>query len=656
MIRQNIIYILAFNLVFSFGYSQIGKLKKANKEYSKLAYVKTSEILLEVANKGYTSVDLLQKLANSFYFNNQMEDAVKWYGELMNMDENQDSEYYFRYALALRSIGNYQDSDKWMKKFHDLKPNDLRGKAFISEVDYKSTIEDFSRDNLEPVNLDFNTPLSDFGTTEYNNTIVFASARGGGVNYKWNEEPFLDLYTIEKVSDSSFGNTKKINGKVNTKFHESSAAYSPNGVFMYFTRNNYYKSKYKADDNGTNRLKLFRAKLSANGEWSDIHSIHFNSDNYSVAHPSISLDGKTLYFASDMPGTIGASDIFFVDVNEDGTLGTPRNLGNSINTEAQESFPFVNTNGDLYFASNGFPGLGGLDVFCSKELDQKVKSGLNDFKIRNVGKPVNSKADDFAFYENLTTKKVYFSSNREGGKGSDDIYSFFNTECHQMVTVKVRNIDTKELIPFSEVTIFDKNGNELKRQTLGEDATFKFNLACDTEYLVRGMKDNYSFDEKRFTTPISNQDLQIVLSLNKNNTEIEPCDDLAKILNIPIIYFDFDKYNVRYDAEVELQKILAVLNKYPTMTIDIRSHTDCRGTSVYNENLSDNRAQATKQYLIDKGISSSRLTAKGYGEYRLVNDCGCEPSNHSSCSEVEHQKNRRSEFIITSIKGKTCDE
>jgi outer membrane protein OmpA-like peptidoglycan-associated protein/tetratricopeptide (TPR) repeat protein len=648
--------LITFVLAFSFAsYAQNGKIQSVKDDYRDFAYVKTSEVLLEVANKGYKSVDLFQKLANSFYFNNQMEEAAKWYGELMAMNEVIDPEYYFRYALALKGIKDYEGSDKWMAKFNELKPEDLRGKAFVSKVDYKSTIEDLSRDDIEPINLDFNTEYSDFGTAEYENGIVFASARGGGRKYRWNEQPYLDLYSVEKMANGSYGEVTEIEGEVNTKFHESSVAYSPNGKYMYFTRNNFYNLKYKEDTDGVNRLKLYRATLSEDGTWDEIHSIHFNSDDYSVAHPSISLDGKKLYFASDMPGTFGQSDIYAVDINDDGTLGSPENLGPSINTEGQESFPFINTSGDLYFSSTGFPGLGGLDVFLSKELDQILKSGSNkNFVIENVGKPVNSEADDFGYFENLVTKRVYFSSNREGGKGSDDIYTFEIPECEQTVFGTVQDRDTDELLANSTVILYDGEGVELQRVTVGDDAAFNFDLDCEQEYLIRGEKETYTSDEKRFTTPKMKQDLQIQLFLDKDEQQIEPCDDLAKVLDIPIIYFDFDKYNIRYDAEIELQKVIAVLEKYPTMMIDIRSHTDCRATYAYNETLSENRAQSTRQYLIDKGIAPERLTAKGYGESQLVNDCGCEPTNESSCSEAEHQLNRRSEFIITSINGKSC--
>jgi outer membrane protein OmpA-like peptidoglycan-associated protein/tetratricopeptide (TPR) repeat protein len=651
-------YIVIALSIFSLSaIAQNGKIKSVENDYRDFAYVKTSEVLLEVANKGYQSVDLFQKLGNSFYFRNEMKDAVKWYGELMALEEVVDPEYYFRYALALKGIEDYEGSDKWMKKFNELKPNDLRGKAFKSKVDYKEAIEELSRDDIELINLEFNTELSDFGTTEYENGIVFASARGGGRKYRWNEQPYLDLYSVEKTDNDAYGEVKEIEGKVNTKYHESSAVFSPNGRYMFFTRNNFFKLKYKEDESGINRLQLYRAKLSEDGSWDEIHKIHFNSEDYSVAHPTLNLTGSKLYFASDMPGTFGQSDIFVVDVNDDGTLGNPENLGSAINTEGQESFPFVNTNGDLYFSSNGYPGLGGFDVFKSEELDQIVKAGSNrNFKIENVAEPVNSAFDDFGYYENLVTKRVYFSSNREGGKGSDDIYTFEITECEQLVTGIVQDKKTDELLPNATVILFDAEGNEIERKTVGDDAAFEFNLGCRMEYLVRGEKETYASDEKRFTTPMKKQELQLQLLLEKDVQQIQPCDDLAQILDIPIIYFDFDKFNIRYDAEIELQKVLAVLNKYPTMKIDIRSHTDCRATMTYNERLSENRAQSTRQYLIDKGIATDRLTAKGYGESQLVNDCGCEPTNESSCSEAEHQLNRRSEFIITSINGKTCDD
>ncbi|WP_460218113.1 OmpA family protein [Psychroserpens sp. MEBiC05023] len=650
-----IVYVLAFSLVFSFGYAQKGKVRDASRAYDNLAYLKTSEILLEVAENGYKSVDLLQKLANSFYFNNQMEEAAKWYGELMAMEENIDSEYYFRYAQALKSIENYDESDKWMKKFAEADRGDLRGRAFTSTVDYLSMIDEASRE-FDVVNMAINSEVSDFGTTQYQNQLIFASTRGGGQKYKWNEQPYLDLYAAEKQEDGSYSNVEALDANINTKFHESTVAFTPDDKVIYFTRNNYFKKKYKNDEDGTNRLKIFRATADDDGKWTNIESVHFNDDAYSVAHPAINVEGTKMYFASDMNGTLGKSDIFEVEINADGTLGEPVNLGPSVNTEGHETFPFINSEGDLYFSSNGFSGLGGLDVYVIRDF--KNKRELNQpMALENVGRPINSPMDDFGYYENIGTKEGFFTSNREGGKGDDDIYRFIIPECEQVVEGTVKDQDTQELLPGAVVTLLDAEGTPLSQQTVGADASYKFeDLECEKEYLIRVEMDEFATVEKRFTTPKKKQDLVIEFDLERDEVELEPCADLAKILDIPIIYFDFDKANIRRDAEVELQKVLAVLNKYPTMTIDVRSHTDCRGPASYNTTLSDRRAKSTRQYLIDKGIAGDRLTAKGYGESRLVNDCGCEPSNDSSCSEEEHQLNRRSEFIVTSINGEKCPE
>ncbi|OUR99288.1 hypothetical protein A9Q86_11960 [Flavobacteriales bacterium 33_180_T64] len=655
MKTHKIICILALSFVFSMGYSQKGKVRQANKEYDNLAYLKTSEILLEVANNGYKSVDLLQKLANSFYFNNQMEEAAKWYGELMTISEDVDPEYYFRYAQALKSIKNYSEADSWMKKFVQADRSDLRGRAFSSTVDYITMIDDVSRE-FEVNNLEINSENSDFGTTQYKNQLVFASSRGSGQKYKWNEQPYLDLYAAEKQEDGTYTNVTEFDDFINTKFHESTVAFTPDDQVMYFTRNNYFNKEYKNDEDGTNRLKVFKATLNADEEWDDIESIHFNSDAYSVAHPTINVKGTKMYFASDMEGTLGASDIFEVDINEDGSLGDPINLGAAVNTEGHETFPFINSDGDLYISSNGFNGLGGLDVYVIIDFENK-RALRQPMSLENVGKPINSSKDDFGYYENLGTKEGFFTSNRDGGKGDDDIYGFVIPECEQILEGIVKDQDTQELLSGAKVTLLDAEGNELEQQIVGANASYKFEkLECEKEYLIRVELDEFATVEERFMTPKRKQDLVIALELERDEVTLEPCADLAKILDIPIIYFDFDKSNIRYDAEIELQKVLAVLNKYPTITIDIRSHTDCRGTASYNEKLSDSRAKSTRQYLIDNGITAERLTAKGYGESRLVNDCGCEPTNASNCSEEEHQLNRRSEFIITSINGEKCPE
>lgn len=654
-----VLFVFLVQMSFSIS-AQKAAVNGGKQEYERFSYVKTSEYLLKVAEKGYVNKDILEKLANSFYFNNNMQQAARWYGELFAKASGEvNPEYYFRYAMALRGIKNYESSDEWMNKFIALNPNDSRAKYFESNKDYISDIESNSSGLIEVKNLDFNSEYSDFGTVFNGDNLIFASSNGDDSEekYQWNNQPFLDLYKVYQYEDGNYSEPVSLSETINTKFHESSAAYAPDFKTIYFTRNNYFKKRPKEDKSGINRLKMFRATLNEGGKWSDITPIHFNSNEYSVAHPTINKEGTRLYFASDMESSKGESDIYVVDINEDGSLATPVNLGESINTEGKDSFPFMNSKGDLYYASMGFPGLGGYDIFVVKDLDSKAAFGnLNNIEVSNIGKPFNSNADDFAFYQKENSEEGYFTSNRTGGKGDDDIYSFKPINCSQVVSGVVKDANTADLIPGAKVILFDNDGNELESVVVGTDAKFAFNIDCNKAYLARGSKEKYSTDEERFKT--SSVQLELGLNLDialaPDEIEIKPCDDLAKTLNIPLIYFEFNKYDIQYVAEIEIQKVLMVLNQYPSMKLDIRSHTDCRASRQYNERLSDNRAKATRQYLINSGVSADRLTAKGYGESQLVNNCGCEPDNSSSCTEFQHQQNRRSEFIVTSFKGESC--
>lgn len=569
----------------------------------------------------------------------------------------------------MKANKDYAESDKWMTKFHESDKEDLRGRAFMATKDYKEKIEAINN-KMKVYNLDINTSKSDFGTAQYQKQLVFASSRlridstskdNNIERYIWNNEPYLDLYTAEKINDSSYKKVTPYKEVINTKYHESSVSFTPNERIMFFTRNNYFQEEYKDDGNGTNKLKLFRAFSQSYDQWDDIESVHFNSDEYSVAHPSVNIDGTKIYFASDMPGTTGMSDIYVADLNRDGTLGEPINLGTAVNTEGQETFPFINEKGDLFFASNGLPGLGGLDVYVIRDFENKFANN-QPLPAENLGRPINSSNDDFAYYENLGTAEGFFSSNRPGGKGGDDIYSFkayHPEDCKQEVTGVVKDKKTGEIIPYATVTLFDADLEVVKEITVGADAAFHFNLECDTQYVVRGEKEKYSSDEKRITTPKTDLRLNLELDLALDLTlELDPLitvpdiaigTDVTKILGINIIYFDFDKDFIRSpDATSELQKVILFMKTYPTVEIDVRSHTDCRASMAYNDDLSARRNKSTINYIVEKGgIDRSRLTGRGYGERELVNDCACKPTNKSKCTEAQHDLNRRSEFILT---------
>jgi len=463
--------------------------------------------------------------------------------------------------------------------------------------------------------------------------------------HDWNEQPFLDLYQVNIVSEKENNTVSKMPKIINTKYHESTAVYTKDGNTFYFTRNNYTNKEYRQDDAGTNKLKLYRATRE-NNKWK-VEELPFNSDQYSVAHPALSVDEKTLYFASDMPGGKGQSDLYKVAIK--GTeFGAPKNLGDKINTESRETFPFISKDNKIYFSSDGHVGLGGLDVFVAV-IDATDSFG----QVFNLGLPINSPKDDFTFIINETIGTGYFASNRENGKGDDDIYSFTRTEkiiskCNQTIEGVVLDEQTSAPIPNAKVILLDDDNNMIEQTFAKDDGSFMFSLNCNTQYSIRGSKEGYSTAEKSFgTTNELGKVIKKTLFLKKGNPLEKPIvapvgSDLVQILGLNPIYFDLDKDFIRGDAEIELRKVIAVMKLYPTMKIDVRSHTDSRSDDNYNMNLSNRRAKSTIQYLVTNGINANRISGKGYGETQHVNRC----SNGIPCSEYEHQLNRRSEFII----------
>lgn len=644
MTRKKYLLYTLLSLFVLVGYAQEKQLEKADEKYDSYAFINAIEIYEKVAEEGYKSKELFEKLGNAYYFNADLISASKWYGELFKLGEEVAPEYYFRYAQALKSEKRYAESDEKMKEFNRLTGSDIRGTKFINQRNYLEEISLLSgRYRIE--NLGVNSPYSDFAPSFYKENLVFSSARDTGVatryKHKWNARPFLDLYGAEIMENGGLSDVDKFSKKLNTKYHESTTAFTKDGNTMYFTRNNYYKGKYKKDKKGINKLKIFRATRDGD-RWVNIEELPFNSNNYSVAHPALSADEKKLYFASDMPGTVGLSDLYVVDINDDGTFGEPKNLGKGINTEGRENFPFVSQNNELYFSSDGHVGLGGLDIFVINLEDENSE-------ILNIGEPVNSTMDDFTFVINSTTKKGFFASNRDGGQGDDDIYSFIEMTpikwtCEQEIAGVVKDSKSNEILKGAQVKLFDADNKELENTYSDLEGKFRFKsiLECDKVYFVRASKKEYNSAEVLLPKEEEEGLRSTVLLLEKEEVPFKVGDDLAKILNIPIIYFDFDKSNIRPDAAAELEKVVAVMKQYPTLKIDVRSHTDSRGGDDYNMRLSQRRNKSTRAYLVSRGIDESRLTGQGYGETRHVNEC----SNGVKCSEEKHQLNRRSEFIV----------
>ena len=617
----------------SVAFAQSSKLNSADKKYAKYSYIDAIEIYEKVAEKGHKSADLFMKLGNSYYFNGELDKAAKWYKELFALNETVEPEYYFRYAQSLKSIEDYENANKYLGLFNK-NTTDSRGTEFAKNKNYLSDIEENSgKYTLEKTAI--NSEYSDYGASFFGNNIVFTSSRIDGAIYSkihdWTNQNFTDLYIVPLDEYNKMGTPENFSKTINTKYNESSPVFTKDGKTMYFTRNNYLKKKGKSDDK-TTWIKIYKATFS-NNEWDNVVELPFNNDDYSVGHPSLSADEKTLYFSSDMPGGYGGADIYKVTINENDSYGNPENLGPIINTEGRESFPFISHDNVLYFASDGHLGLGGLDVFESKLVNNKFS------KPENLAKPINSPKDDFSFIVN-DKNTGFLSSNRDEGDGFDDIYSF--NVCNQKVTGLITDMKTQELLPNSNVTLFDENMNQLQETTSDENASYSFNIDCNKKYYVRASKEEYETKEKTFVPKTYSGVTQLNIELDRNIFPIIEGTDLAKILNISIIYFDLDKSNIRPDAAKDLQKIIEVMKEYPNMQVSIRSHTDSRQTHKYNESLSDRRAKSTMEYMIQNGIDRKLLTAKGYGETELINKC----SDGVECSETEHQQNRRSEFIV----------
>lgn len=616
----------------------VAQRKLADKFFENFSYIKASELYEEAVKKGDSSEHVLTRLGDCYYNNSKTKEAALWYGKALKKYDDVNPEFIYKYIQTQRSLDNYEEANLWLEKFRDIQNNDSRGKEYNkNNVEIIKELEETDDEVIvDVVNLPFNSEYSDFGSFIYNNELYFASARNTDEKkkYGWNEEPFLDLYqvTVKEVEGKREFSTPdfiKAN-KINSDYHEASVAITNDGKTIYFTRDNVdRKNRLGYDKKGTSHLKMYRASM-VDEKWDDIVELPFNDNYYSTGHPTLSPDNKKLYFVSDREGGLGQTDIYVVDIFEDNTYSAPLNLGAKINTEGREMFPFVSKDSIMYFSSDGYLGLGLLDIYKSNILTDEIAEP------ENMGAPYNSGYDDFAYYGNGDKVTGYFSSNREGGLGGDDIYGFKAEKCKQVIEGITRNKKTNEILAGVEVKLINKVGKIIETYTTGEDGIFKFDADCDKAYTVLGTKEDYKDDKVEIITDKTNE------KTNNADLYLQPLIDNDQIVINPI-FFDFDKWNIRTDAEYELENIVDVMREHPTMNIKIESHTDSRGSDKYNIKLSDRRAKSTRDYLLSRGIKAERIeSAIGYGETQLLNNC----SNGVKCTEEEHQLNRRSYFYI----------
>ncbi len=621
-------------LPLSIQLSVAQNLKRANHLFEKRAYLNAAELFL---NEEPKTQEILEKLADCYYFNTKMKEAELYYKILLQIHEsNVDPTYLFRYSQALKGVKNFTEADKWYQKYLEKKQ--------MAPAEKQETLPFFSSLNSEirkPYVVDkvsVNTKYSDFGASYFGEKVVFSSSRNKGKLYIWNNQPYLDLFQGDIADNQDLKNVVPFDGSINTEMHESNAVFTKDGKTMYFTRNNSDSGKKKRNENKISTLKIYKAQF-VNNKWTNITELPFNSDNYSVEHPALSSDEKQLYFASDMPGTIGSFDLFVADINADGTYGTPKNLGSKINTEHREQFPFVSSDNILYFASDGHFGMGGLDIFKSEISDEKFFTPIN---LSNV---INSNLDDFAYVINETNEKGYFSSNREGGMGDDDIYRFTKEKTY-VIHGLVQDKNSLEILPGSLVSLLDENNNLINEMVVGDDAKYSFDIENNKSYKIKGTLKLYVPSVVEFSSDAKgdiNKNIQLLIE-SYDDAEQNIVTEAGKTqIKINPIYFDFDKWNIRPDAALELNNVVTLMNKYSGMQLEIGAHTDARGSDAYNLKLSYKRAKSVLDYLTSQGILEKRLKSEGFGESQPLNNC-VEPN---MCTEEEYSINRRCEFVLT---------
>jgi outer membrane protein OmpA-like peptidoglycan-associated protein len=705
---------------------------KAEKFYTNLSFTKAAEKYEGIEG---LSTEGVRNLANSYRYLNNYEKAEEQFLVLTSSTDNKPEDIYL-YAEMLKMNGKHSEGEKWMDKFHELNAADHRGTAYFNS---HGTYEKLKKDKgqFTVANLEVNSPQEDFGAVFYKNQVVFATSREGTKSirrkWNWNQLPFLDLYVSDRESNGSLSNIVPLSKKINGKFHEGPASFTADGLTMVYTTDDY---DGKSSD-GTIRLQL-KQSIYDGEKWGSATSFDFNDHEYSCGHAALSADGGVMYFASDMPGGIGGVDIYKTTKQTDGSWSKPENLGVKINTEGNESFPYIQTKENLlFFASDGHVGLGGLDVFVVK-----IKEDGKLSKIQNVGVPVNSERDDFSLVMDANNKYGYFSSNREGGKGDDDIYSLTLLKAFVFgKTIKGLGKDKDgNVLAGVSVSLFDASGAVVETVTTGPEGAYSFTVEADKEWKLAGSKekyfegsseastatdedvviadvelekdpglsllatvtdaktkgaipgvsikliDNFSGKEEVLITdengsvmkPLADKKLQdrgsFNLEISKEgyftktvtyNTEFDKegqyevhkdldmsldplVKDLSVLIEINPINFDLGRYNIRPDAALELDKIVAIMNKYPTMVVELGAHTDCRGSIKSNKSLSAKRAKSSAKYIQKSITNPERIYGKGYGESILLNDCACEGRVKSDCDEATHSLNRRTEFKVIS--------
>jgi peptidoglycan-associated lipoprotein len=642
------LFVLAIALLFcqGWGCSPKGSISAAREAFDKKEYYVSADNYRKVYSSGSKlskdeKIESAFKTAECYWLMNDMKDAEGWYKKALKLDPKNE-EAQLKLAKCLKANAKFEEAITEFKNYQKLNPSDTKTEKLIKGCEYALKWKnEKTRYNVENVKS-LNTRWEDFGATWFKkDQMYFTSDREKGVSnsmYGWTGNNYTDLYTTTiKVDRKNPNNisyslpTLVDKDKINGKFNDGDNCFDSKFQTIYFTKCNYPPAGQKEGK----RCRLFTASLTGQ-EWSVPEPLPFSADSFSCGHPTLSKDGQTLYFASDMPGGYGGKDLYSVTFSKRGKAwGDPVNLGATVNTEGDEMFPFIHEDGTLYFSSNGHVTLGGLDIFYTKGEGTDWSDPIN------MKSPINSPGDDFSIIVSKDKESGYLSSNREGGKGQDDIYRFYMNPLIFNLSGVVRNQKTRELMKNAVVTITSSNDTGKFVFKTDESGSYKMRLKAKTDYELFAAK-QYFYDSKlafQSTKPYD-QSTDLV-----QDFELIPFN-FDSVIKLEGIYYGLDSADLRPESRLILDTLVMTMNRYPNLRIELGSHTDCRNDSLYNIKLSQRRADSAVHYLISKGIDSLRIVAKGYGENMLaVPKCTCEGPNRvaeaARCTEAEHQLNRR---------------
>jgi outer membrane protein OmpA-like peptidoglycan-associated protein/tetratricopeptide (TPR) repeat protein len=621
--------------------AQYGVQKRGDYFFGQFAYVKAIAEYEKMISKDFNPAHGHQRLAECYLLIRDFKKALPHFEAIIN-NTSVSTDYYFKYAMALYSDGQHKAAEKWLKRYKKYNKNDSRVKRFLKDGNLASVVFN-SRQRYDITPATFNSSESDFGVFAEGGHLYFASSRKDQVSgdaYGWNEEPWLDIFTVKEGEPNAV--PQKIMGNVNTKFHESSAIFTTDykkDTVIYFTRNNYYNQKEGYGAKREINLKVFSA-IQIDGEWLVNRNLRINSDHYSTGHPFVSPDGKRLYYTSDRSEGMGGTDIYYSEIHERGRIGRAINAGPIVNTEGNEMFPYVNKEGKLFFSSDGHVGFGQLDIYSTvADADNKI------IDVINLGTPINSASDDFGYFAHEDGINGYISSNREGGLGSDDIYEFQFTPSLSVDGYVTDGVNNQPLDSVQITIVDQKTQTKIGEMMTDSNGYYK---------MFVNRKGNYRIDAVRRTHPhksiyINTYTTSLTTKVMRQDIVLEPVLDLKLLANLNKIYFDFNKSDIRPDAALELDKVVKLMTEtYPQMIIKLEAHTDPIGSHRYNDNLSERRAKSTYEYLIANGVPRHHIMSyEGFGKRILINNC----TGKNDCTPEELELNRRTEFPIIQIKG-----